>query len=51
MPMYNLTEYSDKYSDSSESLRQFKRAKIEGDVDLTVDGNHVTNNSSSFKYK
>ena len=51
MPMYNLTEYSDKYSDSSGSLWQFKRAKIEGDVDLTVDGNHVTNNSSSFKYK
>ena len=24
MPMYNLTEYSDNYSDTSGSLRQFK---------------------------
>ena len=26
MPMYNLTEYSDSYSDTSRSLWQFKRA-------------------------
>ena len=51
MPMYNLIEYSDNYSDTSGSLWQFKRDEIEGDVDLTVDDQHVPNNSSSFKYK
>ena len=45
MPMYNLSEYTDNYSDISGSLWQFKREKIEGNNDLTVD------NSSSFKYK
>ena len=49
MPMYNLIEYSDNYSDTSGSLWQFKRDEIEGDVDLTVDGNHIPNNSLSFK--
>ena len=44
MPMYNLNEYSDNYSDISGSLWQFKRDEIERDVDLTAD------NSSSFKY-
>ena len=44
MPMYNLIEYSDNYSDTLESLWHFKRDKIEGDVDLTVDGNHIQNN-------
>ena len=38
MPMYNLIEYSDNYSDTSGSLWQFKRDEIEGDIDLTVDG-------------
>ena len=33
MPMYNLIEYSDNYSDASGSLWQFKRDKIEGNVD------------------
>ena len=51
MPMYNLIEYSDNYSDTSGSLWQFKRDEIEGNVDLTVDANHIPNNSSSFKYK
>ena len=51
MSMYNLIEYSDNYSDSSGSLWQFKRDGIEGNVDLTVDDNHILNNSSSFKYK
>ena len=51
MPMYNLTEYSDNYSDTSGSLWQFKRDEIEGNVDLTVDANHIPNNSSSYKYK
>ena len=45
MPMYNLIEYSDNYSDTSGSLWQFKRDEIEGNNDLTV------NNLSSFKYK
>ena len=48
MPMYNLTEYSDIYQDSSATLYQYKRDEPpEDDVvaDLTAD------NSSSFKYK
>ena len=49
--MYNLIEYSDNYSDTSVSLWQFKRDEIEGDVDSTVDDNHIPNNSSSFKYE
>ena len=51
MPMYNLIEYSDNYSDTSGSLWQFKGDEIEGDDDLTVDAQHIPNNSSSFKYK
>ena len=51
MPMYNLIEYSDNYSDTSGNLWQFKRAEIGGDDDLTVDAQHIPNNSSSFKYK
>ena len=35
MPMYNLIEYSDDYSDTLESLWQFKRDEIERDLDLT----------------
>ena len=50
MPMYNLIEYSDNYSDTSGSLWQFKRDEIE-DVNLTVHAQHIPNNSSSFKYK
>ena len=49
MPMYNLIEYSDDYSDTSGSLWQFKRDEIEGIVDLAVDDNSIPNNSSSFK--
>ena len=45
MPMYNLIEYSDNYSDTSGSLWQFKRDKVpDNNVDLTID------NSQSFKY-
>ena len=51
MPMYNLIEYSDKYSDTSGSLWQFKRDEMKEDVDLTVDDNYIPDNSSSFKYK
>ena len=50
MPMYNSIEYNDNYSDTSGSVWPFKRDEIEGDIDLTVDGNHIPNNSSSFKY-
>ena len=46
MPMYNLIEYSDNYSDTSGSLWQFKRDEVPADnVGLTI------NNSPSFKYK
>ena len=46
MPVYNLTEYSDNYSDISGSLWQFKRDEVtDKDADLTI------NNSQSFKYK
>ena len=50
MPMYNLTEYSDNYSDTSGSLWQFKR----GESPVTNSGNPdnvSVDNSSSFKYK
>ena len=45
MPMYNLIEYSDNYSDSSGSLWQFKRDEI------VTNANVCNANSSSFKYK
>ena len=46
MPMYNLIEYSDNYSDTSGSLWQFNRDEVPaGSADLTID------NSQSFKYK
>ena len=46
MPMYNLIEYSDNYSDTSGSLWQFKRDEVPpNDADLSID------NSQSFKYK
>ena len=49
MPMYNLIEYSDNYSDTSGSLWHFKR-----DEQNMNDGNPAnvtTADSSSFKYK
>ena len=46
IPVYNLIEYSDNYSDISERLWQFKRDKVPVDnPDLTADS------SLSFKYK
>ena len=52
MPMYNLIEYIDNYSDTSGSLWQFKRDEIEGNVEgITVDGHYMPNNSSPFRYK
>ena len=46
MPMYNLIEYSDNYSDTSGSLWDFKRDEIVDNADVTND-----NNAPSFKYK
>ena len=46
MPMYNLIEYSDNYSDTSGSLWQFKRDEVQtNNDDVTID------NCQSFKYK
>ena len=45
MYMYNLTECSDNYSDTSGSLWQFKRGAANNNANVTVD------NSSPFKYK
>ena len=50
MPLYNLLEYSDNYTDTSGTLYQFKRAESP----MNNDGNLVNgaiDNSSSFKYK
>ena len=50
MPMYNLTEYSDNYADSSGSLYQFKRDESPmNDAGNTL--NVTLDNSTSFKYK
>ena len=46
MPMYNLIEYSDNYSDTSGSLWGFKRDEIVNNADVTND-----DNAPSFKYK
>ena len=46
MPMYNLMEYSDNYSDTSGSLWNFKGDEIIKNADVTND-----NNASSFKCK
>ena len=48
MSMYNLIEYSDNYSGRCGSLWHFKRDEIEADVDLTVNVQHIPNNSLSF---
>ena len=50
MPMYILIEYSDNYSDTSESLWQFKRDESPATDDGNPD-NVSTANSTSFKYK
>ena len=48
IPMYNLIEYSDNYSDTSESLCLwgFKRDDIDNNANVTND-----DNSPSFKYE
>ena len=46
VPMYNLIEYSDNYTDTSGGLWQFKRDEVPANnADLSI------NNSQSFKYK
>ena len=46
IPMCNLIGYSDKYSDTSGSLRKFKRDEVpNNNADLTAD------NCQLFKYK
>ena len=50
MPMYNLIEYSDNYSDTSRGLRQFKRDESPVINDENPD-NVNTANLTSFKYK
>ena len=47
MPMYNLIEYSDNYSDTLGSSWQFKRPEVPADNT----GDLSTDNSESFKYK
>ena len=37
MPLYNLIEYRDNYSDTLGGLWQFKRDEIKGNVNLSVD--------------
>ena len=46
MPMYNLIEYNDNYSDTSGTLWGFERDEVANNAD-------VTNNDlvSSFKYR
>ena len=46
LPMYNLIEYGDDYSDISGSLWQFKRDEVPAD-----NGDVAIDNSQSFKYK
>ena len=46
IPMYNLIEYSDNYSDTSGSLSDFKKDEIVNNADLTND-----DNDPSCKYK
>ena len=46
VPMYNLIEYSDNYSDTSGSLWHFKRDQVTNNADVTND-----DNAPSFKHK
>ena len=48
MAMYNLTEYSDNYSDTSGSLWQFKRDELYVD---NINTALINDNAPSFKYK
>ena len=46
MPVYNFTEYSDNYSDTSGSVWGFKKDEIGNNANVTNDDNFP-----SFKYK
>ena len=46
MPIYNLIEYSDNYSDSLRCLWSFKKDEVTNNPDVTND-----NNAPLFKYK
>ena len=50
VPMYNLIEYSDNYSDTSGSLWHFNRDKQPKENNGEI-SNLSADNSSSFKYK
>ena len=43
MPMYNLIDYSDNYSDTSGSLWNFKRDEVINNADVTNDDNAPSN--------
>ena len=49
MPVYNLIEYSDNYSKTSESLRQCYRDEPSVNDDSVI--NNFTGNNASFKLK
>ena len=52
MPMYNLIEYSDNYSDMSGSLWQFKRDKVPANnADLTIDNSQSCKNKAAVVEK
>ena len=52
MPMYNLIEYSDTYSNTSESLWQYYRDEPDSDNNGSIfDFPDNNNNSASFKFK
>ena len=47
MAMYNLIEYNDNYSDTSGSLRQFKRNEVpDNNANLSVDDIGIFNSQS-----
>ena len=51
MPMYNLTEYSDNYSNTSGSLWQYYRNEQSLGDDGTIAEFSAADNSASFKLK
>ena len=52
MPMYNLIQYSDNHSKTSESLWQYYRDQLDlNDVGAVAKFSAAKNNSASFKLK
>ena len=49
MPLYNLIKHNNNYSDTSGSLRQFKKDKLPASNDGNPE-NIAADNSASFKY-